>query len=417
MKTKFLFGLLAISVSNAYATQISLSAAESLALQQDPAAAIYMAEQAKLQAEGIANSQLPDPMLKLGLGNVPIENFRLNQDPMTQLSVGIGQQFSRGDILTLKAQGFGTQGDRSEQLSDNRQLALRLQIRELWFDILFAETAQSLIRQNKRLFAQNVENLQSQFELGYKQSQDVIQAELELGKFDDKIAAFAQQEQALRGRLAASLGSHAFSEFDYQLPQWLESQEYAGKNLKQHYSLLLNHPQVLAAQKAVDFADNQIAIANQAYKPAFKVELGYGHRRAPDMDGSARSDLLSGFVTMDLPLFTDKRQDQSLAAAEYGKGMKKAEKDLLLNKFNGILNGAIANYLNTQQRMQRYQQTLLKQTKQNTESSLQGYQANTTDFDQVIKGFMDELALELEYQQLHFQSMKSLARIRYFQAL
>jgi len=97
--------------------------------------------------------------------------------------------------------------------------------------------------------------------------------------------------------------------------------------------------------------------------------------------------------------------------------MKKAEKDLLLIKFNGMLNGAIANFLNIQSRMQRYQDTLLSQATLNTEASMQGYQVNTNNFEQVIKAFMDEQALELEYHQLHFQGLKTLARIRYFQAL
>lgn len=135
------------------------------------------------------------------------------------------------------------------------------------------------------------------------------------------------------------------------------------------------------------------------------------------MDGSRRSDLISGFVSMDVPLFTGKRQDQVVAAATYGKGMKQAEKALLLRQLNGQLNGAIANYLNTQQRMQRYQDTLLKQASHNSEAALQGYQANTNSFEQVIKAFMDEQTLELEYHQLHYQGLKNLARIRYFQAL
>ena len=133
--------------------------------------------------------------------------------------------------------------------------------------------------------------------------------------------------------------------------------------------------------------------------------------------GSRRSDLLSGFVTMNVPLFTSNRQDQVVIAATQGKGMKQAEKDLLLIKFNGILNGAIANFSNTEARMQRYQDTLLVQAKLNSAAVMQGYQANTNDFEQVIKALMDEQALELEYHQLHFQSLKTLARVRYFQAL
>ncbi|MFT5881133.1 MAG: outer membrane protein TolC [Moritella sp.] len=418
MQSKIYFGLLILFTFNVNAQLLTLSAAEDIALQRDPTAQLYIAQQARFKAQGISKSQLADPMIKLGLANVPIDSFSLTDDPMTQFSIGMSQQFSRGDTLALNAQSFSLQAQQSVQMSANRQAELKLQIRALWFDIRFAKLAQKILQKNQTLFKQNVENLYRQFELGYKQNQDLINAELELAKFADKIASFTQQEQALRGLLLAWIGPQAFEPLDPQLPQWQKSRSYAKQGQVDHYQLLAEHPQVLAAQQAIDVAGNSIEIANESYKPAFKVELGYGHRESQDMvSGSTRSDLVSGFVTLNVPLFTNNRQDQVVIAATQGKGIKKAEKDLLLIKFNGILNGTIANFLNTQSRMQRYQDTLLVQAKLNTEASMQGYQTNTNNFEQVIKAFMDEQALELEFHQLHFQGLKTLARIRYFQAL
>ena len=261
-------------------------------------------------------------------------------------------------------------------------------------------------------------NLYREFELGYRQNQDLIKAELELAKFDDNIAAFAQQEQALRGQLVSWIGPLALDEFTMQLPTWPQSLKYAQQTELKHYNLLVAHPQVLAAQQAIDVAENNIANAHESYKPAFKVDIGYGHREALDMDGTSnRSDLISGSISMNIPLFTSNRQDQVVIAATQSKGIKQAEKDLLLIKFNGILNGAMANFNNTNARMQRYQDTLLVQAKSNSDAAIQGYQSNTNNFEQVIKSLMDEQALTLEYQQLRLQNLKTLARIRYFQAL
>ncbi|UPW17539.1 TolC family protein [Agarivorans sp. TSD2052] len=416
MIPRYIAGLLMLFVIDASAQSLRLQDAEQIALRLDPAAEMFQQQQQQFAAQAIAQSQLADPMLKLGLGNLPIDSFALDQDPMTQVSLGLAQQFSRGDTLSLNANSFNQRSEQSIQLAQNRQLELSRNIRNIWFEIRFAHQAQQLIKQNQRLFKQNVEHVRSQFELGYKQSQDLIQAELQLNKFDEQIAAFYQQEQALRGRLASWLGAQAFDAFSEQLPHWDDSVSYAMNGTIEHYSLLGLHPKVQAAQKSIDVAENQIAIANQAYKPAFKVEVGYGHRRATEMDGSRRSDLLSGFVTMDVPLFTDKRQDQGVIAAQRGKGIKRAEKDILMTTMNGMLNGAVARYSNTHSRIQRYQTTLLEQAKQNTAAVLQGYQSNTLNFEQVIKAFMDELALSLEYQQLTSIKYKALADVRYYQA-
>ena len=418
MPSKIYLGLFALLTINANAQQLTLSVAEDIALQRDPSATLYSAQQASLKAQGISKSQLADPMIKFGLANVPVDSLSLTGDPMTQFSLGLSQQFSAGDTLKLTAKGFSLQAQQSVLLAENRQLELKLKIRELWFDIHFANIAQTILNKNKQLFSQHVSNLYREFELGYRQNQDLIKAELELAKFDDNIAAFAQQEQALRGQLVSWIGPLALDEFTMQLPTWPQSLKYAQQTELKHYNLLVAHPQVLAAQQAIDVAENNIANAHESYKPAFKVDIGYGHREALDMDGTSnRSDLISGSISMNIPLFTSNRQDQVVIAATQSKGIKQAEKDLLLIKFNGILNGAMANFNNTNARMQRYQDTLLVQAKSNSDAAIQGYQSNTNNFEQVIKSLMDEQALTLEYQQLRLQNLKTLARIRYFQAL
>jgi hypothetical protein len=97
--------------------------------------------------------------------------------------------------------------------------------------------------------------------------------------------------------------------------------------------------------------------------------------------------------------------------------VKQAERDLLLKNMNGRLNGQVAQVQNLNLRLARYQQTLLPQAKANTQAAIQGYQSNTVSFDLVVKAFMDETALQLEFEQLQTQQYQSLAQVRYFQAL
>ncbi|WP_221076871.1 TolC family protein [Agarivorans aestuarii] len=402
--------------TTATATTLTIERAVELALSVDPSTQLYLQRQEQFAAMGIQNAQLKDPMVKFGLANLPTDSFKFDQDPMTQLSIGVAQEFTRGDTRELTGQRYQILEQQTEHQAAERRLELSQQIRQMWLNVRFTHTAQQLLDQNKQLFERNVEHVRGQFELGYKQSQDLFQAELQLSKFDEKIAAFAQQEQAYRGQLATWLGASAYQPFDPALPQWSTAESYAAARNTEHYSLLTQHPMVLAKQAAIEEADKQVEIAHEAYKPAFKVELGYGHRRSLDMDGSTRPDLVSGFLSMDVPLFTDKRQDQAVISAERGKGIKQAERDLLLKSMNGALNGQVAQFQNLTQRLARYQQTLLPQARANTQAAIQGYQSNTVSFDQVVNAFMDETALLLEFEQLQTQQYQSLAQVRYFQA-
>lgn len=416
--TRLLSIALLLSV-NHLAVALSLSDAEHLAVKSDPAQQIYQSQQAALIAEGVASSTLPDPMIKVGMANVPTDNFELDQDPMTQLSVGVAQQFSRGSQRELAQEGFNQRSEISVFQALDRQLIVRKTVRELWFNILFIDQSTQIVNENKALFLGFYRDLQSKFSLGLAENEDLIAAEIEVGKFDEKLASLNQKSLNYRTLLSEYIGQNAYDKLPSDIPKWSETLSYVNtvKVRRDHYDLLSMHPKTKALTQSISVADNGIAFAQESYKPSFKVEVGYGHRFSEDAMGEPRSDLVSAFVSMDLPIFTDKRQDQQLISAQHNKGQKQAEQRLLLRQLNALLNSELINYQQIKERMARYQNSLLKQAKLHSKMLEESYQSNTRPFKEVIEAYIHEQSLTLEYQQLYFESLNLLAKIRYLQAL
>ncbi|MCP4321918.1 MAG: TolC family protein [Alteromonadales bacterium] len=409
---------LLITATNVQA--LSLQNAVQIAINDDPAQQIYQAQQTSLIAKGKASATLADPMVKLGVANLPTDSFSLDSDPMTQLTVGVSQQFSRGETRSITQQGFNLQSEVALYQGLDRRLLVKKTVRNLWFNILFIEKSKSLLVENKKLFSSFYEDLSSQFSLGLAENEDLIAAEIELGKFDEKIAKLDQQSLTYRSLLSEWIGESAYQTLQTDEPNWLDTLSYVKSsevNNHQHYQLLTNHPKVKALNQNVLVANSNISLAKQDYKPRFKVELAYGQRLTEMDSGEPRSDLLSGFVTMDIPLFTDQRQDQKMIAVQHNKGQKQAEHRLLLRNLNALLNAEIVNYQQLLSRQNRYQDSLLKQAKLHALVLEQSYQSNTRPFKEVIQAYIHELNLSIEYQQLYFDGLKSLSNIRYFQAL
>ncbi len=398
---------------------MSLEDAEYLAIKSDPAQQIYQSKQAALIAQGVAGSTLADPMIKIGMANIPTDNFELDQDPMTQLSFGVAQQFSRGSQRELTQAGFNQRSEIAVLQALDRQLSVKKTVRELWFNILFIDKSMQIVNENKALFLGFYRDLQSKFSLGLAQSDDLISAEIEIGKFDEKLASLNQKRLNYRTLLSEYIGQYAYDKLPSDIPQWSETLSYVSTAKVQgdHYDLLTMHPKTKALTQGISVADNGIAFAEENYKPSFKVEVGYGQRFSEDAMGQSRSDLVSAFVSMDLPIFTDKRQDQQLISAQHNKGQKQAEQRLLLRQLNALLNSELINYQQIKERMQRYQTSLLKQAKQHSQIVEESYQSNTRSFKAVIDAYIHEQSLTLEYQQLYFESLNMLAKIRYLQAL
>ena len=145
----------------------------------------------------------------------------------------------------------------------------------------------------------------------------------------------------------------------------------------------------------------QVEVAEQAYIPQFGVEVMYAYRQASSMGGGEpASDLLSAYLTMDIPLFTDNRQDKNVAAAQYQVGAAQYQKDTLLAQMNAQVVALVTDRENLAERIERYQTRLIPQSRARIEAVERGYQNNTAQFGDVITASTDELALQLELARL-----------------
>lgn len=413
------FPMLLLAAIGFQVSALSLNDALQIALQDDPAQKRYQALKSSLIAQGNYAATLADPTIKLGVANIPTDSFSLDSDPMTQLTLGVAQQFSRGSTLETTKKGFILQSEMAVFQGLDRRLLVKKTVRHLWFNLLFNEKSILLVDQNKQLLNSLYRDLASQFSLGLAEHEDLIAVEIELGLLDEKLARLRQQSLAYRSVLSEWIGAEAYQTLQPELPEWAQTLSYIkhSETLNyQHYALLSTHPKVKALQQNILVANSNIVLAEQDYQPRFKVELGYGHRLSDLDSGQGRSDLLSGFVSMDIPLFTDQRQDQKMIVAQHNKGQKQAEHQLLLRQFNAQLNREISDYQQLLARQQRYQESLLKQARRHAETLERSYQSNTRPFKSVIEAYIHELNLALEYQQLYFDGLKRLANILYFQA-
>lgn len=117
---------------------------------------------------------------------------------------------------------------------------------------------------------------------------------------------------------------------------------------------------------------------------------------------------------MDIPLFTDKRQDQNYAVAQYQVGSAKSQRDVLLRQLNAKVNSLLVDKVNFEQRLSRYNNTLLPQAKERTKAVERGYENNTAQFNDVISAANDELSIELEKQRLFSDLSKTYSNLAFY---
>lgn len=354
---------------------------------------------------GVASATLMDPKIKVGFGGLPTDSFKFDQDPMTNISIGLMQQFERGSTLALQAKKANQQADGIELQASVRKLEVINAVTQLWLELGYQQQVARILVEKQRLLRELEGFIQTNYSIGTNEAQDLLNAQLQVSKLEDKLQENSQVQQRIMSQLSEWLGGDwlaieqnlvASNQLNWRL---LENQ-ITQSNATKHYAILSQHPMIKMADVAISSNQTQVEIAEQAYKPQFGVEVMYAHRQANNMMGEPASDLVSAYLTLDIPLFTEDRQDRSHAAAQYQVGAAQSSKDLLLAQMNAKVNALLVDRSNLSQRLTRYQSSLLKQAKARTEAVERGYQNNTAQFNDVIGAANDELALELEQQRL-----------------
>ncbi|WP_428807962.1 TolC family protein [Vibrio lamellibrachiae] len=387
-------------------TQISLAQLIDIALNTDNGRKQFQAQSHAIRETGIASATLADPKLKVGFGGLPVDSFKFDEDPMTNISVGLMQQFSRGSTLDLQQRQANQQADGMTLQIAARELDVANSMTQLWLELGYQQQAHKVLLENHRLMQEMESFIQTNYSIGKSEAQDLLNAQLQVSQIEEKLQANTQMQHRLISQLSEWLGSdwlyrtdslQASNQLDWGL---LEQRLANSTDSTKHYQQLNQHPMVQMADVAISTNQTQVEIAEQSYTPQFGVEVMYAYRQANGMMGDPASDLVSAYVTMDVPLFTGNRQDRQHSAAQYQVGAAKSQKDTLLSQMNAKVNTLLIDKSNLEQRLDRYQSSLLPQAKSRSEAVERGYQNNTAQFNTVITASRDELALQLEQQRL-----------------
>jgi len=402
--------LLIYGTGPVFAASLSIGEAERLALKDDYTLMAINARSQSMSELSVATEKLPDPKLKLGFANLPTDTFNLGQEPMTQTIISIRQQFPRGQTRALSSSRLLESAARSDAQAQDRMQKIKLEVRQEYTRIFLHQERQKILQQSKVVFADLTEITRDYYATGRAQQQDVVQSQLEMSKVEERLSRIQQQEEEARARLAEKVGAAAYLELD---PQWPVIAEPLPAN--QIIENLNDHPRLRAWQHEIAKSRTSEDIARQAYKPGFAVDLAYGGRGGQNTDGSDRTDFLSVFVTMDIPLFTKNRQDRVLASSIAETSATQYVRDDVFRSMKASVAESSASLARQRERLALYQDNLLPQASFNAEASFEAYQDAVGDLTTLMRARIGEYELKLDHASLRADEIITRARLLYLQ--
>jgi outer membrane protein TolC len=383
---------------------LTLAAAEDLALDHEPGQLALEARAEALDEQSVAAGQLPDPMLRVGLANFPLQSGGFSTEAMTQAQLGIRQAFPPGKSRSVSKRRFRSLALEMEESADARRRDVLLAVRQDWLDAYYWQRAQAIVSESRPFFGDLVSVTRSLYEVGRKTQQDLLRAELELSRLDDRAIEIDRRQAEARAALSRWVATAAARPIALKLPAW---EQVPGPQTL--LGSLLEHPAVRAADARIAAHNASVDLAYEQYKPGWALDLGYGYRDGMLPSGEPRSDFVSLSVTIDLPIFRGNRQDRALGAALRERRAADESRDELLRRLASELDREYARWQQLSRRIALYESQILTQAEGRANAALLAYQSDAGDFADVMRGYIDDLDTRLELVRLHVERAQSYA--------
>ncbi len=391
--------------------ELSLRQAVDVAMENNPGLAAIRSRYNALATVPSQQSTLPDPVLSLGAVNLPTDTFNLDQENMTQMQIGISQKFPFPGKLGLKEESAQFEAEAALQQVDEARLTLIKNTRSTWWDIFYLQKNLEIIQSNQDLLRATVAAARAKYEVGKGLQQDVLLAQVELTKLMDRestvTTALEKKKAALEVLLDRAVDNRCFTIADQSVSLNLPS--ILPLATLQEMSLS-SRPGLLALERKTDASKSRIALARKEYYPDFTVGAAYGFRQ-DTADGLDRSDFASLRLSMNLPIWSNSKQDKAVAQRTSEALAAKRELHDFKNKVFSEISSEFSEFTNTSWQSELLHSSLIPQAEQTAAAMLKGYQVNKVDFLNVVRAQLALYNYKITYWYHLSNTFKALARL------
>jgi cobalt-zinc-cadmium efflux system outer membrane protein len=338
---------------------------------------------------------LDNPEVSLGLLNLPVDTFALNQVDMTNApQIAVRQKFPFPGKRRLRSE-LAEEQSRSDDFSHQDKInEIRSRVIQGYWSLALAYASYDITQKDKQLWQQVVEVAETRYAVGQGMQADVLQAQVELGNYLDRLFQWQQRQESISADLNALRSKPPGTAI--ARPQPLKPRPQT-LNLDNLLALAAEQPQLQALKSQVAKQEKAVQLARKDFLPDFGVGVAYGFRE--NKPTVTRPDFFSTTLSLDIPIWWKAKQKPKLRE-------QKAREAAAQNAYQAYWDRAAAaikdRYVTLQrlsQQIQLYGQGIIPQAHQAAEASLAAYRTGTLDFARLTQNYIAMYGAELKLQE------------------
>ncbi|MEO6566256.1 MAG: TolC family protein [Casimicrobiaceae bacterium] len=385
----------------------TLSLDQALRLARDRSQSLVAQDRAAAAARdlAVAAGQLPDPTLTFGINNLPVnssDRFSLTADFMTMRSIGVMQEFTRGDKRKASAARYEREAEASDA---GRVLALAELERDTamaWLDRYYQESIRSLLVRQRDETSLQVEAAEAAYRSSRGPQVDVITARGAVAMIDDRIAQSDRQVLAARTMLARWIGPAA--------QEVLEPAPATAVVPLQSTDLdtqLAHHPAITVLAKQEQVAMAEVDIARARKQADWSLALMYSQR------GPSYSNMVSINLSVPLQWNQRNRQDRDVSARLAFADQARAQREESLRAHTAETLVMLQEWQSNRERFVRYDDVLIPLATQRTQAALTAYRGGSGSLAAVLDARRNEIDTRIERVKLEMETARLWAQLNF----
>jgi len=356
-------------------------------------------------------THLADPVVSLGLLNVPTNTFSLNQEAMTGKVVNVSQAIPYPGALKAKAdvRAMDTLIVR-EEISDLKNQIIQ-QVSTLYFGLQEKRREIVLAHESFDLLKQISLVAKRKFEVGTASLQNIISVEVELTRVNDKIEILKGEENALQAQLNALLLRNDKEEVVTAAISPIPQSGFTPAHLLEEAKK--SRPYLQGIRWFERKTSLQQKEAKFAFYPNFKVGLQYSQRSFNRTTGINYPDFLGVVVGLNIPINYGGKKTAKINKYRYLQDFYKQQYQSSVQQLQQSFGKYSATLQTLKNRESLVAKILLPQVEKAYQAAMADYQVNKIDFANVVKAEVDIIKAKTELAQIRTHYFKTLAQLEF----
>lgn len=398
--------MVAIASASWATDPLTLIEAQRIAVDRSQQLVAQEALTAAAKEQAVAAGQLPDPVLKLGIDNLPADGAdrgSLTRDFMTMRRIGVMQEITRSEKRQLRSERFERDAQRAQAL---RQLTLANLQRDTalaWLDRYYTQAMRELVQQQLEETRLQIQAADIAFRAGRGSQSDVFAARSAVIQLEDRVSQIGRQSRNASLMLARWVGT---TDADRPLsgsPPWQTTSLQIGVSSER----IKQHPDLLAISAEIDTVETDARLAQANKQADWSVEASYAQR------GPTYSNMISIGVSIPLQWDQKNRQNRELAAKLALVDEARARYEDMLRNHEAEVRGWLNDWQTGKDRVARYRNELIPTARQRTEAALTSYRTGKSDLAGALAARRDELDTHMQTLTLEMETARSWAQLNF----